>query len=65
MTAHVTFSAWPDWARIIIRAAARLLHALERRRQVRRTNAALHDLSDHLLKDIGLRRGEADRRFAP
>lgn len=47
-------AAWRAWAGAVARVAA--FH--RRRRQIDRTVAALSQLNDHLLKDIGIHRSQ-------
>lgn len=45
------------------RAIPRLLAAIAKRQERARARIELHRLSDHMLRDIGLERGQIDRLF--
>jgi uncharacterized protein YjiS (DUF1127 family) len=51
----------PDATGHIVRAALRLRLAWKTWRKSRQTGPALHALSDHQLRDIGLRRDQIDQ----
>jgi uncharacterized protein YjiS (DUF1127 family) len=63
MTRQTSTTAWLEERRSALSAAGRHLRAWSRGRQARRRISTLQGLSDHQLRDIGLRRGEARGRF--
>jgi uncharacterized protein YjiS (DUF1127 family) len=63
MTILTEIHAGPDATGHVVRAAQRLRLSSKTWRKFRQTGPALHALSDHQLRDIGLRRNHIDRLF--
>jgi uncharacterized protein YjiS (DUF1127 family) len=63
MTRQTPTAGWLEEGRSALSAAGRHLRAWKIGRQARPTFRTLKGLSDHQLRDIGLRRGEAGGRF--
>jgi uncharacterized protein YjiS (DUF1127 family) len=51
---------WSRWIRSFVAMCSRLRLALRRERKIRRAAAELESLSEHMLNDIGIRRGDIE-----